>query len=151
MRAMYWRRNMSGRRDRPLYDVIRSMRLTSSCPLATPRCVLAPRTRTRAEHSDNASQSDSLLEWIINSRRRLSERDVRPLAQQLVHTLSLIHAHGVVHRSTVSSLLPHDTHIIRKPCHHRSQTRKHLCNSPQSTTPCHHHGFYIRSGHCSRR
>ena len=118
----------------------------------TPRCVLAPRTKTRAEHSD------SLLNWIINNNRRLSERDVRPLAQQLARTLSLTHAHGVVHRSTVLSLLPHDTHInCRKPYHHRSQTRKHPhpcrshCNNPQSTTPCYYHRFYIRSGHCSRR
>ena len=79
----------------------------------TPRCSPAPRTRTRAEHSDNASQSHSLLDWVINNRR-LSERDVRPLAQQLARTLSLIHAHGVVHRSTVSFPLPHDTHINRK-------------------------------------
>lgn len=58
------------------------------------------------EHGDNSPHSVSLLDWIISSRRRLSEREVRPLAQQLARTLSLIHEHGVVHRSTVSSLLP---------------------------------------------
>jgi hypothetical protein len=62
---------------------------------------LAPRTKSGAGGGgDNVSQSESFLDWIINSRRRLSERDVRPLAQQLARTLSLMHAHGVVHRST---------------------------------------------------
>ncbi|KAI0292764.1 hypothetical protein BC826DRAFT_969445 [Russula brevipes] len=45
--------------------------------------------------SDNASQS--LLNFII--RRPPTERDVRPLAQQLAHTLSLLHAHSVMHRN----------------------------------------------------
>ena len=58
------------------------------------------------------SQSDSLLDWVINSGKQLPERDVRSVAQQqLARTLSLLHAHGVVHRSTVSYPLPHNTHI----------------------------------------
>src|SRR6266849_4028328 len=65
-----------------------------------PKCARAP----------NKNMSDSLLDWVIN-RRKPSEREVRPLAQQLARSLSLLHAHGVVHRSTVSYLLPHDTHI----------------------------------------
>jgi serine/threonine protein kinase len=60
-----------------------------------------------------------------------------------------IHAHGTLlysYRTVVqhiSSPLQYDTHINRKPYHHRSQTRKHPrpcrshCNSLQSMTPCH--------------
>jgi hypothetical protein len=80
------------------------------------------------------------------------------------HNSSLVHSRSSTRMGWctvvcyhISSLLPHDdTHITVKPYHHRSQTRKHPCpcrshfNSPRRTTPCHHHGFYIRSGHCSR-
>jgi len=45
--------------------------------------------------SDNASQP--LLDFII--RRPPTERDVRPLAQQLAHTLPFLHAHSVMHRN----------------------------------------------------
>ena len=54
--------------------------------------------------------------------------------------------HGIlvlVLYNIISSPLQYDTHINRKPYHHRSQTRKHPCpcrshcNSLQSTTPCH--------------
>ena len=58
-----------------------------------------------AEASDSVSQPVSLLDFVINSRGSLREREVRPLAQQLARTLSLIHAHGVVHRSTYSIIL----------------------------------------------
>ena len=58
-----------------------------------------------AEASDSVSQPVSLLDFVIKSRGNLREREVRPLAQQLARTLSLIHAHGVVHRSTYSIIL----------------------------------------------
>ena len=55
--------------------------------------------------TDDASQS--LLDYVIN-KGPLKERKVRPLVQQLARTLSLLHKHGVVHRSEFSHLLfPH--------------------------------------------
>jgi serine/threonine protein kinase len=55
---------------------------------------------------DDASQS--LLDYVI-SKGPLKERKVRPLVQQLARTLSLLHKHGVVHRSECSPLFPHPT------------------------------------------
>ena len=46
-------------------------------------------------------KDDSLLDIII-SRGSLKERKVRSLVQQLARTLSLLHKHGVVHRSKCS-------------------------------------------------
>ena len=54
-----------------------------------------------------SSSDQSLLDHIIR-KGPLKERKVRPLVQQLARTLSLLHKHGVVHRSEYSPLLfPH--------------------------------------------
>ena len=54
---------------------------------------------------DDASQS--LLDYII-SKGSLKERKIRLLVQQLARTLSLLHKHGVVHRSECPPLIfPH--------------------------------------------
>lgn len=51
--------------------------------------------------------SRSLLDIII-SKGPLKERKVRSLVQQLARTLSLLHKHGVVHRSKCPHILfPH--------------------------------------------
>jgi hypothetical protein len=65
--------------------------------------------------------SRSLLEYII-SKGSLKERKVRSLVQQLARTLSLLHKHGVVHRSKcspssfltlqITSMPPRDVSLI---------------------------------------
>lgn len=82
---------------------------------------MCSRFRTKSEAREgNEDAPRSLLDFVINSRRYLTERDVRPLAQQLARTLSLMHAHGVVHRSTYDSLsLPPPS-----PAHHNNTTFK---------------------------
>ena len=62
---------------------------------------MAPRPTTETSDAKEGSQNatQSLLDIIINNELNLTERKVRPLAQQLARTLSLVHAHGVVHRS----------------------------------------------------
>jgi serine/threonine protein kinase len=56
--------------------------------------------------SGSGEDNHDLLEFVIDNGRNITERDVRPLAHQLARTLSLIHAHGVVHRSVYNTFLP---------------------------------------------
>lgn len=57
----------------------------------------------------SAGKDDSLLDFII-SKGSLKERKARSLVQQLARTLSLLHKHGVVHRSEYSHL--HFPHLL---------------------------------------
>ena len=56
-------------------------------------------SQSKTQNGDYGKDGHDLLDFIIDNGRHITERDVRPLAQQLARTLSLVHAHGVVHRS----------------------------------------------------
>jgi len=72
-------------------------------------------SQSKAKSRGAGGDSCDLLDLIIDDGPNLTERDVRPLAQQLSRTLSLLHAHGVVHRSayTISPFLPTQTKRIQ--------------------------------------
>ena len=63
-------------------------------------------SQPKTQSGGSGEDSQDLLDFIIDNGRNITERDVRPLAQQLARTLSLIHAHGVVHRSVYNTFLP---------------------------------------------
>ncbi|KAI0254434.1 kinase-like domain-containing protein [Lactifluus subvellereus] len=58
---------------------------------------MQPTTKYSTQAGGNGAPQ-SLLDLVIRMGR-LREREVRPLAQQLARTLSLLHTHGVVHRN----------------------------------------------------
>jgi len=72
-------------------------------------------SQSKAKNGGAGEDSCSLLDLIIDDGPNLTERDVRPLAQQLARTLSLLHAHGVVHRSAynIYCILPMQTKRIQ--------------------------------------
>lgn len=67
-----------------------------------PKSTIQSTTKCSTRAGGNGAPQ-SLLDLVIN-KGKLKEREARPLAQQLARTLSLLHMHGVVHRSTDPSL-----------------------------------------------
>ena len=75
----------------------------------------------------------SLLDHIIANRRPFNERDLRDLVQQLARTLSLLHKHGVVHRSEYPPLfLPHRPKWYKRRLH-PPQTSKSRTSTSATT------------------